>query len=273
MRARLAAMLLLFAACERPAAPTSPAPDAGASAAPAAFPCREDYSCPAGYECVFSTCWPMGKGKAESYIHQPGYQKDADLIRDLVFEALALRPGMSVIDIGTGTGLLAKRAALAVQPGGRVWATDINENALTRLRKSLDAAEFRNVELRHAKAERDTGLDDVPRNSIDRVLVINSAKFGRDGDRAQDVAYLRAIRDRMKPGGELVYHLDWIRKSGEDLDVEGSRTLFAEAGLELAREIAQPAHIPAETWFYGRNGEGETKVALKKGFVLVFRRR
>jgi precorrin-6B methylase 2 len=214
----------------------------------------------------------MGKGKAESYIHQPGYQRDADLIRDLIFDALALKPGMNVVDIGTGTGLLARRAALAVTTKGRVWATDINESAIARLRKALETEEIRNVELRFVRGERDTGLDDVPKNSIDRVLVINSAKFGRDDERAQNVSYLKAIRDRMKRGGELVYHLDWIRQSGEDLAVEGSKALFAEAGLDFAREISQPAHIPAETWFYSRSGESETKVALKKGFVLVFRR-
>ncbi|UCE04145.1 MAG: methyltransferase domain-containing protein [Candidatus Latescibacterota bacterium] len=47
-----------------------------------------------------------------------------------VVEALALRPGQVVADLGAGKGYFSHHLAAAVAPDGRVLALDINEEAL-----------------------------------------------------------------------------------------------------------------------------------------------
>ncbi|MEO7335881.1 MAG: methyltransferase domain-containing protein, partial [Caldimonas sp.] len=54
---------------------------------------------------------------------------------DLLMQALALKPGMVVGDIGAGTGYLSRRMAAAVAPGGKVLAQDVQPEMIAMLRK------------------------------------------------------------------------------------------------------------------------------------------
>jgi len=61
------------------------------------------------------------------------YADGAHLRTDLaaaLLDAAALAPGLRVLDLASGPGLLARDAALRVAPGGRVLATDIAEGML-----------------------------------------------------------------------------------------------------------------------------------------------
>jgi len=65
----------------------------------------------------------------------------ADLVtfRDTVLGNARLRPGESVVDVGTGIGLLTIAAAEHVQPGGDVFAVDVSVDALEELRRVCSA--------------------------------------------------------------------------------------------------------------------------------------
>ncbi|MFZ1102746.1 MAG: methyltransferase domain-containing protein, partial [Hyphomicrobiaceae bacterium] len=71
-------------------------------------------------------------------------------------EALALRPGMSVADVGTGKGQLTLALAREVGPAGRVFATDIDAERVAALRAAVEKDKLRNVVLVQAKP-RETG--------------------------------------------------------------------------------------------------------------------
>lgn len=58
--------------------------------------------------------------------------------RDIV-RALALRPGMAVADVGTGTGLFVPSLAAAVGPTGRVYAVDIAPKFVAYVRERARA--------------------------------------------------------------------------------------------------------------------------------------
>ena len=83
-----------------------------------------------------------------------------------VLERLAVRPGMSVADVGAGTGYLALPVAHAVLPGGRVFAVDAQPEMLELPKAKV--AEL-SITLVHGTAEHTT----LPDASVDLVLLAN----------------------------------------------------------------------------------------------------
>ena len=64
---------------------------------------------------------------------------------DLVLQALDLKPGMTVADIGAGTGYYARRIAERVGPAGTVYALDVQPQMLQRLERQLRQSRTPNV--------------------------------------------------------------------------------------------------------------------------------
>ena len=64
-------------------------------------------------------------------------QQRADLVREWL-DALALRPGERVLDVGCGTGYVSLEAARRVGPAGRVYAVDSSPEALAYLERLLE---------------------------------------------------------------------------------------------------------------------------------------
>src|SRR3954451_6554624 len=52
---------------------------------------------------------------------------------DEMLDAIGIKPGMAVADVGAGIGYLTTKLARRVGPGGRVYATDIQPEMLSRL--------------------------------------------------------------------------------------------------------------------------------------------
>src|SRR5215471_11156485 len=50
-----------------------------------------------------------------------------------VLDAMHLRPGMNVADIGAGSGVFARLIAQRVAPGGMVYAVDISKNMIDHI--------------------------------------------------------------------------------------------------------------------------------------------
>src|SRR5688572_32673837 len=57
---------------------------------------------------------------------------------DQIFAAMGVQSGATVADVGAGDGFFTSRLARAVGPAGRVFAIDVDEAALARLRKRLE---------------------------------------------------------------------------------------------------------------------------------------
>lgn len=112
-----------------------------------------------------------------------------------IFAALGATAGSRIADLGAGEGWLTLRLAREVGPTGRVFASDISSDALTRLRESLDRDSLRNVELVLAE-------DDDPRlpfGTIDGVVILNAYH-----EMTQRVAVLDGVKRALRPGGVLV---------------------------------------------------------------------
>lgn len=107
---------------------------------------------------------------------------------------LALKPGMSVADVGAGRGELTVALAAEVGPSGQVFSTDIDTQALERIRARVAAAALQNVTIVQAHA-RDTGL---PTSCCDAV-VLRRVYHHLSDPAPTNLDLLRAVR----PGGVL----------------------------------------------------------------------
>ncbi len=123
---------------------------------------------------------------------------------DVLVRETGLRPGMQVADVGAGGGFLEPHLAAAIQPGGRLVATDIDAAALDRLRERAAAAGIE-VDVRLVAADA-PGLEP---GAYDRVLLAEVDHLLRD-----PAAYLRALAGALAPGGRIAIANRIDRRAG-----------------------------------------------------------
>jgi ubiquinone/menaquinone biosynthesis C-methylase UbiE len=111
-----------------------------------------------------------------------------------VITAMELEAGMTVADVGAGTGYFVPHLARAVGPDGRVLAVDIEPAMLRYVADLAEEQDIGNVDTVHAQPA-DTGL---PPSSVDRVLSVNT--WHHIPDRG---AYARHLAGRLKEGGSV----------------------------------------------------------------------
>jgi ubiquinone/menaquinone biosynthesis C-methylase UbiE len=115
---------------------------------------------------------------------------------DRVIQALNLKPGASVADVGAGSGRYAVKLARAVGPSGHVYAEDIDENnALPALRKRIAEEGLTNVTVTAGEPD-DPKL---PRGALDLVLMVDAY---HEMDRYPQM--LARVLEALKPGARLV---------------------------------------------------------------------
>ncbi|MHA2067703.1 MAG: class I SAM-dependent methyltransferase [Candidatus Thorarchaeota archaeon] len=90
----------------------------------------------------------------------------------MIVEAISGKPGMVVVEIGCGSGLFTVAVARAVQPDGMVYAVDIQEGMLEKLRERMKAEEVENITPILADAEGHIPLDDGVADALFSVAVL-----------------------------------------------------------------------------------------------------
>jgi predicted methyltransferase len=111
-----------------------------------------------------------------------------------VFDALAVKPGHRVADIGSGYGYFTFRLAARVGSQGKVYAVDIDDVAIDKVRQRKERENLEQV-------EPILGATDDPRlpNDLDSVLIVDTYHEFREYDRM-----MQAVFRALKPGGRLV---------------------------------------------------------------------
>lgn len=155
-------------------------------------------------------------------------------------DAMALKPGSTVADIGTGIGYMLPYLSRAVEPSGHVFAEDIFDDFLAAAKQRAREQKLGNVEFIKG-TETDPRLPD---GGVDVILALDSyhhynypekmlAAFERslrDGGRLVVVEYYK--RPNAMPGSDAVKH---IRLDEPDLVREIERNGF--------RKVSEHEHI------------------------------
>ena len=90
----------------------------------------------------------------------------------MIVDALQCRPGMKIVEIGCGSGFYTVAVAKAIQPSGIVYAVDIQEGMLEKLKSRMESEGIQNVTPILADAEGKIPLDDGTADAVFSIAVI-----------------------------------------------------------------------------------------------------
>jgi precorrin-6B methylase 2 len=114
---------------------------------------------------------------------------------DAALDAIGIKPGMVVADVGAGTGYMTLRMARRVGPAGRVYANDVQPEMLRRLRQNAAKEKLANIET-VLGTEADPKL---PAGKLDLILLVDVYH-----EFSQPQKMLQRMREALKPDGRLV---------------------------------------------------------------------
>jgi ubiquinone/menaquinone biosynthesis C-methylase UbiE len=212
---------------------------------------RNTYQSQLFYICMILGCWTLFPDSAIAQDQHQHRQPDniAQYLEQLdsserdqyqkpiqVIEALNLKPGQAVADLGSGSGYFTRRLVGAVTESGKVYAIDVEPEMLRYVEESLVHMHAPyTAEFILARAD----SPKLPAESVDLIFVCNV--FHHLEDRT---IYFRNVRSALKPGARIAiidfYHDE---RSGElgfsKQHLVPRETVIAEmttAGYRLERE-------------------------------------
>jgi ubiquinone/menaquinone biosynthesis C-methylase UbiE len=153
-----------------------------------------------------------------------------------VMADLHLQPGITIADVGCGSGYFTFRLAEAAGKGGRVLAVDIDKDALAVVRERAEAEGIGNVEVVRSEPDSTT----LPSESIDAAFICDVLhEVPEEGRRPLVADVARTIR----PGG-LLYVIDYRKSHDVPFDPydilvprDELQRMAEEAGLVLDAEF------------------------------------
>ena len=140
--------------------------------------------------------------QAAAWLERP--EREEEERTDLLLEALALRPGEVVADIGAGSGYFSWRMARVVGETGRIYAVEIQQEMLDLLMANMGR---RDVAARVAPILGTVQDPKLPDAAVDTILLVD-VYHELDFPWEMTQAMVRAL----KPGGRLVL----VEYRGED---------------------------------------------------------
>jgi SAM-dependent methyltransferase len=153
-------------------------------------------------------------------------ERDVEEAPDVAIDALDLKRGMIVADIGAGSGYMTVRLAKKVGPTGKVYGEDIQPQMIDLLQKRVAKEKITNVVPL-------LGLTDDPKlppASLDLELLVDVYH-----EFSEPQKMLRGLRGALKPGGRLV--LLEYRKEDPTIPIRLEHKMtVAEAKLEVEAE-------------------------------------
>jgi ubiquinone/menaquinone biosynthesis C-methylase UbiE len=153
-------------------------------------------------------------------------ERESEEAPSKAIEALDLKPGMTVADIGAGSGYYASRMAKRVSPGGRVYATDIQPGMIALLERRIASEGLTNVTTILG------GMEDpkLPPQAIDLAIMVDVYH-----ELQQPQLFLQRLKAAFKPGGRLVL-LEFRKEDPKVPILEVHKMSVAEVKAEMEAE-------------------------------------
>jgi SAM-dependent methyltransferase len=139
--------------------------------------------------------WQSGVWNRISAIYRQEIDQRFAPVVEAVIARARVTAGESILDLGTGTGAVAERAAAIVGTSGYVVGVDISPDMRALTQKRLAARGLPNVTLREGRAE------SIPADDHTFNVVLSSLTLMYVIDRA---AAAREIARVLRPGGRLI---------------------------------------------------------------------
>jgi ubiquinone/menaquinone biosynthesis C-methylase UbiE len=173
----------------------------------------------------------MGAQGAD-WLNRP--ERESEEHPEAALDALKIKPGMTVADVGAGTGYMSLRLARRVGSTGKVYAEDIQPEMLRLLKQNEDQAQVTNIE-NVLGSESDPRL---PAQKIDLILLVDVYH-----ELSQPQKMLERFKDALKPNGRLVL-LEYRKEDPSipirlehKMTVEEARSELGASGFRLAQVI------------------------------------
>ena len=173
-------------------------------------------------------------------------EKERDKVDEAgqIIRLLGISPGMSVADLGAGSGYHTVRLAKVLGPDGRVFAQDVMPNYLAGLARRVTGEKLSNVTVSLGQSH-DPRL---PQNSLDAAILVHMYH-----EIGQPFAFLYNLAPALKPGARVgIVDLDrvtWEHGTPRDLlRCELAAVGYVETGFHpLAGDIGYLAVFRAPT--------------------------
>ena len=165
-----------------------------------------------------------GFGGCETWLERP--ERESEENPDGALDALNLKPGMVVADVGAGTGYMSLKIAKRVGPTGKVYAEDVQPEMLAQVRTNAAKAKLANV-IPLQGSYTDTKL---PAGQMDLVLMVDVYH-----EFSEPQKMVQSIRKSLKRSGRMV--LIEYRKEDPKIPIrEEHKMTVAEVKAELEPE-------------------------------------
>jgi predicted methyltransferase len=180
---------------------------------------------------------------------------------DQIFAEMGVRPGAVVADVGAGDGFFTSRLARVVGSNGRVFAVEIDDAGIRRLRQRLRDDGIENVTI--VKGAPDDPK--LPELALDAALIVNAYH-----EMTQHASMMAALRRALKPDARLVIvePVSPSRRGRPRAEQARNHEIDPEYVLQDARAAGFRV-VALQDPFTKRKGDIEWLMALQPGAVPV----
>jgi precorrin-6B methylase 2 len=145
---------------------------------------------------IYASLFTLGQDPWKNVYTQSAWaERDKWQRADELIRQLNIKPGSKVADIGSHEGYMTIKLSATAGNSGKVYAVDVEQSKLDKLRDHLAKGNISNVEL--IKGDYDN--PNLPLNSLDAVIILDTYHEMDDHDKM-----LQHIKASLKPGGRLV---------------------------------------------------------------------
>jgi len=185
--------------------------------------------------------------QAAGWLERP--EREEEERTDLLIEALKLKPGEVVADIGAGTGYISQRMAKKVGDAGTVYAEDIQQEMLDLMDRKMKLFHIKNV-----KPLLGTTTDPkLPPAGVDMIIMVDVYhEFDKPYEMTENMLH------GLKSGGRLIF----VEFRGEDPEVP-IKKVHKMSEAQVKKEMGT---FPELEWV-------ETNESLPRQHIIIFRKK